>query len=621
MVILIFGLNFLTLKGKNMRNIFRIKRIDSTLIEKSFNYLYPYQQESIENLNKHLSNGLKGQFILPTGSGKTKIMEHLIGNFIDNANVPIRFATFCHRLMLSNNLLERQIIAHVINFNMKKLTVITLHSCNMYEFATNLNDKYPINIKYYKDKEEYFGNFKHYDNDTEVKFFEFNDYNKDQIQKKIEREEQEGRDVMFAILYHSMDKLLNTDIEFDFAFYDEAHTTTSNEFFNTLKEVEKHSNINLFFTATKVTDHPDFDMNNIDVYGNDIINKLPKDMVYGKYICPISLVYMDLLNLKNDVIEYSEKHSKTYVQLNAIMSVFDSHTKRIHTDSNNKREPILFVAVTGNSILKDIKDNTNRDSKRFKSWRVNNQIDLYITSAECKGYIDYFKNDDNDLEDLSKDEFIKHLNDEVLGNRKTLIIQIDQLTEGIDLPCINGALNLRSNGKNAAKFMQFIGRSVRRDNEDRKLIKDPSINFDNKDKFIKPFAYVYMVSCTSDETEQDIQMNFLSNLYTNYGDIIFKSMYIEKANGLNYKVLDNPTLAIFNKDKDDIQNPTKIKKYHEYIIKLIEADHITVDKKKQTFLNWSKKHWKKGEPWIRNYIKDYNNINDLYQHFVEIGEV
>ena len=603
-----------------MRNSFQTSRINQSTLFNAKNALYPYQNETVDNIDKLMEQGFNfnGKVILPTGAGKTKIMEYLIGYFINKSTTPLCFATYCHRLMLSNNLLAREINAYVNTFNMKKLTVITLHSNDMKEFIDKLNTENKINVTWHHDG-QVGKNFIHHDNDTDVKFMEYRDYSKS-MKKVIETENAAGRDVMFAILYHSMDKMIGTGIEFDFAFYDEAHTTTSNEFFGKMEDIVKLSGINLFFTATPTSDHEGFDMNNETIYGKEIINKLPYELVEGKFITPIKLIIMDLMDKENKIISYDEKQNKVSNQLEAIMSVFESHTKKIHNDSNNKKEPILFVSVSGNKILEEINNPTTRIGKKFKSWRINESVDLYTTSSEQKGYIDYFEDDEHDLRDLNKDEFIEHLNKEVKGGRKTIIIQIDQLTEGIDLPCINGALNLRSNGKNPAKFLQFIGHAVRRDDEDRKLILNEEVKWNDTEKFVKPSAYVYMATNTNADDEIRMQIDVLEHLYQNYGAIIFKSTYIEKMNGTSELLPDNPTLDKFNNKGFDPKN-TVASKYLEYIINLVNIDHTVIDIKINKIRQYTDTLNEIEFENVKAIVNKMSGVEEVYAYLVANGSI
>lgn len=603
-----------------MRNSFNKSRINQSTLFNAKAMLYPYQNETVDNIDKLMEEGFnfKGQVILPTGAGKTKIMEYLIGYFINKASGPLCFATYCHRLMLSNNLLAREINAYVNTFGMKKLTVITLHSNDMKEFITKLNEENQINVTWYKDGEKNVS-FTHFDNDTDVEFREYKNYNKN-IDKVLKNAYADGRDVMFAVLYHSMDKLIGSGVEFDFAFYDEAHITTSTEFFGKMKDIVPLSNINLFFTATKTTDHDGFDMNNEEIYGKEIINKKPFELVEGKFITPIKLIIMDLLDEDNKIIEYTEDQKKVYHQLNAIMSVFDSHTNKIHNDSKDAKEPILFVSVGGNKILEEIINPKTRIGKKFKSWRINYNIDLYTTSAELKGYIDYFEDDDHDLKDLSKDDFVDHLNKEVTGKRKTIIIQIDQLTEGIDLPCINGALNLRSNGKNPAKFLQFIGRAVRRDDADRKLVLNEEVKWNDEDKFVKPTAYVYMATNTNAQDELSMQIDILEHLYKNYGDIIFKSTFIEKMNGTDEKVPENPDINKFNDNTKEVKN-VNIKKYMEYLINLVNVDHTVVDMKVNAIRNYIAKLSDEEVEVVKKTLNKMSGVEEVYKYLISTGAI
>ena len=90
------------LKGNNMATLHSIRKslIKKENLERFWKDLYPYQQDGIQRTMNDIEDNFKGQIILPTGSGKTRIMEYLTGELINKYNDICSFAVFCHSLFL-----------------------------------------------------------------------------------------------------------------------------------------------------------------------------------------------------------------------------------------------------------------------------------------------------------------------------------------------------------------------------------------------------------------------------------------------------------------------------------------------------------------------------------------
>ena len=517
----------------------------------------------------NIEDEFKGQIIIPTGGGKTRIMEYLTGEFINTYNEICSFGIFCHRIMLANNLLERIVCSAINKLKIKKLAIVTIHSGDLNKFAKNLHDKYNLTVSGcgYNDLE------------PQIRFARFNNYNDVGINAYVNACKDEGRHVMFIVLYHSMKKLVESNVNFDFAFYDEAHTTCSNKFLDDLILVEKHSNINLFFTATPTSDNPGYDMNCEDIYGKKIIELYPKNLIDGKYICPIKVIIQDLTTKgTSDVIK---DIGSIQSAIESIKNGYVSLDQKIKKDSKENKKAILFVSVRGNRYLKEILNPQTKEGKSFKVWRKNNSVDLYITSSELKGEIEFFdKNDEENLHGLDKEDFIVELN-KIDGSRKAIVINIDQLSEGIDVPNMNGAMFLRGEGNDPAKFIQFIGRCVRRADEDRSLVLDKNVNWYDEDKFVKPYAYVYIAQSYLEDSVTKETLSVLDKLYASYGDIIFKGTYVEDLEGANKQIIDNPTGKDKNKDVKAINEFENLTSYKEKIKDILKGNHMNSNEKTQ----------------------------------------
>ena len=588
-----FGWKFI----KKVENTFKKKHskekqqiTELSLLDQSYNNLYDYQQDAV-NLVKHmiLTNRVKeifegkGKIILPTGAGKTKIMEHLIGMFYDMMNKNnFCFATYCHRLILSNELLERHIKA-AINFGLKKLSVVIVSSNNLKLFTKKLhNHNEKFNIELFdggKSTLRYEG-----EEDVSIRLFRFSDYRTD-INRFINAEFKNGHNVMFAVLYHSMINLKNSGIHFDFAFYDEAHMLTRQGWYDQLPEIIKLSNINLFFTATPSNDKEDFDMNNEEIFGEEIIFRKPVDLVETKHITPLKNIIFDLYNEDDKKIEYNPSQKKNNI-LNAIKSIFMAHRNHIKHDSERiingetqYENTSLFISVPGNNYLGDLKKPTTKEGRNFRAFLRNMKVNVYMISTLYKGNIFYFdpKKHEQDRIDLEleswegfdKETFIEVLNYNLSEYKEdAIIINIDMLIEGIDLPNINGMIYFKD-FTNISKLIQFLGRGLRRLPIDRPLINDDTVQWYEEEKFVKPCAYNYIPICMCDSTDIKMLEKHIQMYVEAYGDIKFNSFYHEHVEGEDDGEDENPI-------KDNITNVSEqiksnVKKYSENIITLFKV--------------------------------------------------
>lgn len=552
---------------------------------------YTYQRETVDyhmdKINFYLKNikkigdlKYKGKIILPTGAGKTLTMGDFQIQLINNVfQYTCTYGVFCHRLDLIESLAAR-LVNYRNEVGVNETTIINMNSNDIMGFAKILV-KNKINVEVYSNGWEDYGK-NHGKKAAKVRLVNFASF--DDIEGFVADEKKAGRDVLFTILYQSMNKILNTELMFDFAFYDEAHITTAKEYFDMLEDIEKHINVNLFFTATKVNNTDGkYDMNNEDIYGEYEFNKHPFELVEGKFICPVQPIILDVYDKKGkNKKEYNETHLVRN-QIESIMYFMDSLEKHIKEDSHDKRHALGFVSVPGNLLLEEIRKN----ACSILDWARKNETDIFLTSAEYNdkrgqggGAWIYRWKKDKFEKCKSKETFMNELL-MVDGTTKTLIVQINQLNEGIDLPGINGVLYLRESG-NLARYIQFIGRSVRRDNEDRPFIHDENIKWNDKNAFVKPVSYVYIVTNTQDNGEMKRVEDILDTLYTEYGKFIFKSLHVERMRTKKGTKTQNASQNIdveninIDGDKDVVLN-----RYEEIFKTIIKAEQSSNEKNKQ----------------------------------------
>ena len=90
-------------------------------------------------------------------------------------------------------------------------------------------------------------------------------------------------------------------------------------------------------------------MNCEEIYGKKIIELYPKDLINGKYICPIKVIIQDLTN--NKTSEIIKDPNSVQSAIESIKNGFISLNQKIIKDSKGNKKAILFVSVRGNKYL------------------------------------------------------------------------------------------------------------------------------------------------------------------------------------------------------------------------------------------------------------------------------
>jgi len=122
---------------------------------------------------------------------------------------------------------------------------------------------------------------------------------------------------------------------------------------------------------------------------------------------------------------------------------------------------------------------------------------------------------------------------------KAIILHVDMLTEGIDVPGITGIMPMRNLGK--IKFMQTLGRAVRLYLTDRDNIDAGIIEPNQRDKYIKQLAWVIIpdVMINGDDAKSRYK-EFVDSIRTEYEFKSNELTIIDDANGVDEEETDDP---------------------------------------------------------------------------------
>jgi len=444
---------------KRIKSLFRFKPkkpkalrkkfiLDESKFEEFDATLRPHQRKSVEVLN----NNIKGQIIIPTGTGKTYIQKHIIvKDMIDKTkvnNIGV-YVIAAHRLTLCTQLFT-EIISLIIECGIESDMLYV--GSEKYDFS-KLKDKYKhtgfiiagINNKRTTSSKE--------------------------IKKFVDDSIKNSHHVIIVSTYHSFNRL-NKLNNIDICTFDEAHTTISKEFTNNINEVKEIIKKQYFFTATKKTIDEKGGQADVEFYGEVLYKMSPKKAIdEGEIVRPfIHTIFIDG-EIKGDKLGIN-------MEVKTITESFIEHKNKIKKDSYepNKIGGKLLVTVNGLEELRSI-----CNDKLFQKWCKKNEIKIF-TFSSVDGYFINFKSKRRQ-ESMG---LMNSLND----SDDAILFHYDILTEGIDLPSLTGVLLLRD--LSLTKLIQNIGRVVRLFKEDRMKIYSGIISSTDYRQMIKPYGLVIL---------------------------------------------------------------------------------------------------------------------------------
>tara|TARA_Y100001956_G_scaffold42371_1_gene41369 strand:- start:244 stop:1449 length:1206 start_codon:yes stop_codon:yes gene_type:complete len=353
--------------------------------------LRPHQVEAITAL----SENDKGQVIVPTGGGKTLIAINDAVKRLKNVEVntdeqvPTTLVVVAPRILLAEQLSSE--FMEVIEREVGDVAMIHVHSGKFKDIFSTTDS---FCIKAFTDM-------------------------------SIERQ------IIFTT-YHSLHKIVESGIDVDTIYYDEAHNSVQKNFVESVEYFSIHAERAYFFTATPKHSLTPFKigMNDSDIFGEVIYNVPAPKLVEEGYILPPKVkVY------KTDIRQKDELTIN--VDCEQIIDNIDDH--------NTKK--ILVCAKSTKQIKRLITHSNFVDELAYRGYEY-----MYIT-AKTGAVING--------EQVSREEFFNVLS--AYGqdaDRKFVVLHHSILAEGINVKGLEAVLFLRS--MNYIGISQTIGRVIRK---------------------------------------------------------------------------------------------------------------------------------------------------------------
>jgi superfamily II DNA or RNA helicase len=458
-------------------------------------YLLTFRQHQTEALEA-LNGKNIGQVTIPTGTGKSRIQVALhVIDMIEKAknNETGVYVIGAHRLPLCTQLLQ-EIIETAVNCGIKF-------------------DVLYVGSEKYDDKKDY-DNFKKNGFTKHVSTLTNSTKKADII--KAEREaKKNGRQLLVVSTYHSFYKLSNIP-DITICTYDEAHTTLQDNFTDNIKKVKSNIGREFFFTATRKTLGDDCGMNDEEFYGPILYKKAPKEMYdKGEIIRPkVHSIVLD----KEDDFDKKDYENKTMLY-RVVTQGFMQHRKVLKSVSvfPDEIDAKLLVTFIGTKDMFELHNNP-----LFKQWAKTNEVDIYVVSSEKGNYINFNKTRRSKVM-----EKFKKGDDQIPDNKAAIILHVDILTEGIDLPSITAILPFRDLSK--SKFLQNIGRATRLLEKDRVKFYTGINKANEHSKMIKPYAWVLFCEDIFVEHEQIKRLKGILWIIQNDYGVPFEEMMPDGA--------------------------------------------------------------------------------------------
>ena len=437
--------------------------------------LYPYQLDAVNTTDHHD----KGILVLPTGTGKTMIQSAIIER--DIILFPNQFRMYV--INAPRIILTYQLLKEVYTYMVERGIEVRFHFAHsgsavdeseLEELRVRANEE-GFNIPY-ADIDSSTSSIRLSEaikkcNDTNVPLIVFSTYN------SAERVEEARQ---------------HLDINISIVLNDEAHYLVQERFHDIIHILA--SDRYYFFTAT--TRHTSSDkgrgMNNVDSYGEVIYQLLPREAIEsGKMVRP------RIHTIKTEGVRTSEDYDRSFNVV--IHSSFTQHKEYLN-ENHPTISPKILVSTRGSNDIKNFLLSNQYTQLREQG------VEVYAIASN-----DEIGNNINGVK-VKRQEFLKQLKE--CGrdiSKEMLILHIDILTEGIDVPGITTIMPLRE--LNKSRFIQTFGRCARLDIRDRAMLESGEITPNDLDRMNKPYAYVILPYITqTNRDDSDSMRNIIYEL-------------------------------------------------------------------------------------------------------------
>jgi superfamily II DNA or RNA helicase len=498
-------------------------------------FLNIFREHQTKSFNACLDAKI-GQISLPTGTGKTYVqMAVHIQDMISksqNGESGV-YVISAHRILLCTQL-RQQLQNHLTDIGIE------------YDWVSlNSSKEDPIeDIQRQKDRPNVSDNAYALNKHT---IAGVSTTSSDEVLDAYNKAKANKRHLLIVCTYHSFDRMSKLP-KIDIITYDEAHQIENDQFKNNVGKIKHLIEREFFFTATRRIAGDTGGMNDPEFYGEVLYSESPRTMIErGEIVRPV----IHAIKLPE---EARGDFQNTSMVVQSVGEGFIRHHEMVKEHSKNPDMigAKIVVSTLGNDDLTDIVTNV-----AFQDWSKRNEIEVFSFSSD-KGYFHNF-------EPLNRKQAFENMQN-LTSQQNAILLHIDILSEGIDIPSITGFMPLRN--VSDIKLTQSIGRAGRLHPFDRQRLYDNIITPDQLEEFVKPCYYVilpeFLVRADTRKMEK-----FIGDMLNTYDLKPFELPYIDEFYSTPDEILPKVTDADSTRNRDDV---SKL----EHILRTIMKEQIVV---------------------------------------------
>ena len=386
--------------------------------------LYRQTNKTLITLRPHQSRALDamcatghGQVIVPTGGGKTIVMIEHARHLLQHG--PRTIVVVAPRILLANQLSDE-----FMSFISGTWThVAHCHSGETHHFSTTKSDKLAL-----------FNNTARAANESCIIF----------------------------TTYHSLRRVVDSGIDVDAIYFDEAHNACTRNFFIPVAAMTEIADMKYFFTATpRISNRHDRGMNNVAIFGPVLCNVPAPELIEGGHILPPTIVPFET--------DHSvDKKNPHLVHSNTVQDVIDG--------LDDAAASKVLIAVPSSRVLGNILGSTDLlhelSERGYDVLHVTSKFGAYVNRTKVSREV-FFET----LTQWGKDK-----------DRKFVLFHYSILSEGINVPGLTHVIMLRN--LNVVEMAQTIGRVIRLDRDDAERLQSGALLPQQWALYNKPTGFV-----------------------------------------------------------------------------------------------------------------------------------
>ena len=379
-------------------------------------FLRPHQRRAYDRMTTEKS----GQIIVPTGGGKTFIMIADCKRLVTTTpRSPQTIVVVAPRILLANQL------SNEFESEIDNVKIAHVHSGETHHFSTTKSNELThwscTNPQY---------------------------------------------DKLIFTTYHSLHRVLDSMVNINRIYFDEAHNATGKSFFQQIKRVAACGIERFFFTATpriarsKNNVSAERGMNNAQVYGNVLEQTDAKELIDSG-----TILYPKVIPFETD--RERTRQNAHEVDCDNLKDIITSLT-----DNN----PKVLVSAPTTRILWNMLTQTD-----IRSWLYSQQYNIMHITSKHGAVINGKK--------VGREKFFETLSDWGKDdNKKFVIFHYSILSEGINVPGLTHSVMLRN--LPTIEMAQTIGRVIRIHEKDRVSMKEGKIPAGQYNLYHKSFGQI-----------------------------------------------------------------------------------------------------------------------------------